>query len=85
MTRSSRTWLIISTAGLAVAAATIRICADGGAMASRYRSCECRGFEWVLYDRTPADGPRRTLCLGLVRSRTCHQFMNGPVVPCSSD
>lgn len=42
----------------------LHVCADGGAMASAYRTCHCRGTEWELYDRTPADGPRRTVCLG---------------------
>jgi hypothetical protein len=63
-------------------AATIRICADGGAMASAYRSCDCVGFEYPLYDRTAADGPRRTLCVGWIRSRTCYRNRSGPVVPC---
>jgi hypothetical protein len=63
-------------------AALIRVCADGGAMAARYQSCECDGLEWVLYDQTAADGPRRTLCLGWLRSRTCYQFREGPVVMC---
>ena len=56
----------------------IRVCADGGAMGSAYRTCECRGVEWQLYDRTAADGPRRTLCFGIVRSRTCFRFREGP-------
>jgi hypothetical protein len=85
MTYMSRKWLIIGVAALALGFVTIHICADGGAMASRYRSCECLGVEWLLYDRTAADGPRRTLCLGLLQSRTCHQFINGPVVPCPAD
>jgi hypothetical protein len=66
--------------GLGVA--TVRVCGDGGAMAAMYRSCECAGFEWQVYDRTAADGPRRTLCVGWIRSRTCHQFRDGPVVAC---
>jgi hypothetical protein len=64
--------------------ATIRICADGGAMAARYRTCECRGLEWTLYDRTAADGPRRTICFGWVRSWTCYAFRTGPPVVCAS-
>jgi hypothetical protein len=60
----------------------VRVCADGGAMGGRYRTCDCAGFEWHLYDRTAADGPRRTLCLGWVRSRTCLASMAGPVVAC---
>jgi len=64
-------------------ATLIRVCADGGAMAAAYQSCECYGLEWEIYDQTAADGPRRTLCLGWMRSRTCYQFRDGPVVGCS--
>lgn len=60
----------------------VRVCADGGAMGSTYRTCECSGVEWQLYDRTPADGPRRTLCLGVLRARACYQYREGPRVPC---
>jgi hypothetical protein len=59
------------------------VCADGGAMASAYRTCECRGVEWEMYDRTAADGPRRTLCIGLRRSTTCYRSRGGPEVPCA--
>jgi hypothetical protein len=51
-------------------------------MGSAYRTCDCRGVEWQLFDRTAADGPRRTLCVGIVRSRTCLQFRAGPVIGC---
>jgi hypothetical protein len=57
-------------------------CAYGGGMGAAYRTCECLGVEWQLYDRRPADGPRRTLCVGIVRSRTCYRLESGPVVPC---
>ena len=60
----------------------IRECAYGGGMAAAYKTCECAGMEWQLYDSTAADGPRKTLCVGLVRSRTCYRFMGGPVVEC---
>lgn len=60
----------------------VRVCADGGAMGSAYRTCDCRGVEWQLYERMAADGPRRTLCIGLVRSRTCYQSREGPVISC---
>ncbi|MGH7566502.1 MAG: hypothetical protein ACREK2_06710 [Gemmatimonadota bacterium] len=58
------------------------VCAAGGAMASAYRTCECRGFEWEVYDRTPADGPRRTVCFGITRSETCYRSRGGPEVAC---
>lgn len=60
----------------------IHRCADGGAMASGYRACECRGIEWVQYDRTAADGPRRTICLGLVASTACYRSRGGEVIAC---
>ena len=60
----------------------VHVCADGGAMGSAYQTCRCRGFEWEAYDRTAADGPRRTLCIGTIQSRTCHRLRDGAVVPC---
>lgn len=82
---SVRTRLVV-TAGLLVVLGFlfIRVCADGGAMASAYRTCDCRGIEWKIYDRTASDGPRRTVCLGVVHSRTCYQFRAGPEVPCAN-
>jgi hypothetical protein len=77
-----RTFLVVAVLCLALGFAMIHLCADGGAMAGTYQTCECRGWEWELYDRTAADGPRRTLCLGLVRSRTCYQSRGGPSVAC---
>jgi hypothetical protein len=38
--------------------------------------------QWQLYDCTAADGPRKTLWIGIIESRTCTQFMGGPVVDC---
>ena len=60
----------------------IHECAYGGGMGARYKACDCRGSEWVLYDQTPADGPRKTICLGIVRSTTCHSFIGGPQIEC---
>jgi hypothetical protein len=57
----------------------VHICAAGGGMAAAYQTCQCRGLEWELYDRT---GPRKTLCIGLVEATQCYQFMEGPQVPC---
>jgi hypothetical protein len=76
-------WLVlVGIVVVGVGALGIRVCADGGAMASAYRSCDCLGLEWELRDRTAVDGPRRTLCLGWIRGRTCHPFRGGPEVPC---
>jgi len=68
--------------GLAAGLLLVRTCAAGGGMAAAYQACRCRGVEWELYDRTAADGPRKTLCLGIVESRQCYQFMEGPAIPC---
>jgi len=76
-------WLVLVGVLLAgLGSLVVRICADGGAMAAPYQSCECWGLEWELYDQSEIDGPRRTLCVGWVRKKTCYQFRNGPVVPC---
>ena len=83
MSRIVRTVAIVALLAAAAGLAMIRVCADGGAMAAVYRTCECRGLEWELYDRAASDGPRRTLCLGLVRSRTCYRFRTGPTVACA--
>ena len=58
-------------------------CAYGGGMAARYKTCECLGVERALYDARPADGPHKTLCVGIVRSRTCYRMTGGPIVECS--
>lgn len=82
LTRRAPLMVILVALLVAAGFAFIRVCADGGAMAAAYRTCECRGLEWQLYDRTAADGPRQTLCLGYLRSRTCYQFRTGPVIDC---
>jgi hypothetical protein len=74
--------LLIVLAVAGIVAATVRVCADGGGMAAPYRTCTCRGIEWQLYDRTPVDGPRRTLRLGWVETRTCYLFQGAPEVAC---
>ena len=81
--RRYRAILIVCGVLFAVAVVTVSICADGGAMGGAYRTCDCRGWEWQLYDRMPVDGPRRTLCIGFVRSRQCHQSRGGPEIPCA--
>jgi hypothetical protein len=74
--------LMVLAVLLGAGVALVSVCADGGAMASAYRTCECAGIERQLYDATATDGPRRTLCIGIVRSRTCWQFCGGPSVAC---
>jgi hypothetical protein len=51
-------------------------------MGAAYKSCDCLGSEQELYDQTAADGPRKTVCIGLVRSTQCYQYMDGPGIEC---
>ena len=57
-------------------------CTYGGGMGARYKTCECLGIEWELYDSRPADGPRKTICIGIVQSTTCYRMERGPVIEC---
>lgn len=66
----------------ALAVLLVRECAYGGGMGARDRTCACLGIEWQLDDRRAADGPRRSICIGLVRSRTCYRTSGGPVITC---
>lgn len=59
-------------------------CASGGAMASVYRTCTCSGIERVVADDTAADGPRRSVCLGVVTSRSCYRYREGPEIECGA-
>jgi hypothetical protein len=82
MTGTTRGFVLAAIAALGLGWALVSRCADGGAMAARYQTCECLGLEWQQYDRTAADGPRRTICVGLVASATCYRSRGGDVVPC---
>lgn len=75
---------LLAAAALIVVAgfALVHECSYGGGMGASYRQCKCRGVEWVLYDHTPADGPRRSLCIGLVTSRRCFRYIGGPEIDC---
>lgn len=57
-------------------------CAYGGGMGARSKTCECLGVERELYDARPADGPHKTVCVGVVWSRTCYRMTGGPIVEC---
>jgi len=61
----------------------VRECAYGGGMGAAYKTCNCMGIEWEMYDQTPVDGPRKTICIGIIKSRTCYRSMGGPVIDCS--
>ena len=74
--------IILVLAGLGLLSLGINECAYGGGMGAAYRTCDCLGIEWELYDRTAADGPRKTLCIGIIRSKKCYQYIGGPQVAC---
>ena len=78
---------ITASVVLACAAAWLALhheCAYGGGMPGWYRDCTCRGIERLDIDQTAADGPRRTVCIGVVTGRTCYGHRGGPTVACSS-
>jgi hypothetical protein len=58
-------------------------CSYGGGMGAAHKSCDCLGLEWELYDQTAADGPRRTICIGIVQSTECYQYIGGPEAECN--
>ena len=77
-------WALVAVGASVVGASLlISVCASGGNMGARYQTCECLGIEWELQDGRAADGPHRTVCLGLVRSRTCYRMTGGPIIPCA--
>lgn len=61
----------------------IHECSFGGGMGAAAKSCDCVGLEWLLYDRTAADGPRKTICIGIVRATECFQYIGGPTEECN--
>ena len=74
--------LLVLIAGALASLLLVRECAFGGGMGARDRTCRCLGVEWTLDDRRPADGPRQSLCVGVVLSRTCYRVTDGPVIEC---
>jgi len=82
VTKRLRVVVAVLIAAVLAAALLVSECASGGGMAARDRTCECLGVEWQLYDHRPADGPRKSVCLGVVRSRTCYRTTGGPVIDC---
>ena len=81
----SRRWILVAGMLFALAVAWVVFyheCASGGAMGGWYRDCACRGIELVGFDKTAADGPLRTVCIGWVTARTCYQDRGGREIPC---
>ena len=60
----------------------INECSYGAGMGATYKGCDCFGIEWELYDQTAADGPRKTVCIGIVQSTKCYRWIGGPRVEC---
>jgi len=87
MTKVAKRTLIVAIGIFALVAASFlfhRECAFGGGMPGWYRDCTCKGIKRLDYDRTEADGHRRTTCLGLVTAYTCYLHQGGPIIPCDS-
>ncbi len=82
--RSKKIVILILTIVVFIAVGLLLIneCAYGGGMGASYRRCDCLGTEWELYDQTAADGPRKTVCIGIVQSTQCYQYIDGPRIEC---
>jgi hypothetical protein len=80
--RKLRVALLVLIAGGLAALLLVRECSVGGGMGGRDLTCRCAGLEWTLYDRRAADGPRQSVCVGVVLSRTCYRVSGGPIVDC---
>ncbi len=61
----------------------IQECSFGGGMGAAAKNCDCVGYEWLRYDRTASDGPRKTICIGIVRATECYQYIGGPTEECN--
>jgi hypothetical protein len=61
----------------------IHECSFAGGMGAAAKNCDCAGYEGLLYDRTASDGPRKTICIGIVRSTECYQYLGGPTEECN--
>lgn len=57
-------------------------CSFFAGMGASLTECECSGYELLLYDRTAADGPRKSICVGWIKSVKCYQYLDGPTVEC---
>lgn len=57
-------------------------CSYFAGMGASLTDCDCLGHQLLLYDRTAADGPRKSICIGLIRSVECYQYVGGPPVEC---
>jgi len=61
----------------------IHECSFFEGMGAKATSCDCAGREWLLYDRTASDGPRKTIYIGIVRATECYQYFGGPTEECN--
>jgi len=76
--------LVALTIAVVVARALfVHDCEFGGAMAGAHRTCQCLGAERLVSDHTAADGPRHSVCYGLVANETCFAHRGGTQVACA--
>ena len=71
--------LLVVASGLLL----VKECSYWAGMGATYKSCDCLGIERELYDQTASDGPRKTVCLGIVQSSQCYQYPGGPRIECN--
>ena len=74
--------LLIVLLLIALGLLLVNECFYWAGMGAAYKSCDCVGIEQELYDQTAADGPRKTVCIGIVRSTQCYQYIGGPSIEC---
>ena len=76
-------WVVVILVILiGIGAILVNECSYFGGMGASMTACTCSGRELLLYDRTANDGPRKTICLGIVRSVDCYQGPGGPRIVC---
>ena len=83
MQRKIATLLAIIVLLTALSILFVNECSSVGGMGWSVVKCECTGIQRILYDRTEVDGPMRSICIGVVQSRTCFQYVDGPRIECN--
>jgi len=80
-TKTSRTlkkvlkFIIIITLLIIVKILFIHRCdSQSGWLTGKQRSCDCAGFEWVLFDTLAGDGQKESYCVGFIKSSDCFEY-----------
>lgn len=82
--RARRIAWVIAAIGLLLGLGFLAIneCSYYAGMGASMKACTCTGREILVYDRTASDGPRKTICVGIVRTFECFQGPGGASIPC---